>query len=111
MERHWKRATQWAAVGTRAEAVFGAVEPAASRRSAGSGAGRPVGSVPRAQKAKGAVAGSPPWSMSAGWEVRAASSVGAAMVHWLGTGGDRATTLARRGTDFSHNLDTVESTG
>jgi hypothetical protein len=81
MERHWKRATRWAAVGARAEAALGAIEPLPAF------SGRDGGMV-----RKGAAAGGPPWSASAGWEVRAASFVGAAMVHWLSTGGDRATT-------------------
>jgi hypothetical protein len=111
MERQWKHATRWAAVGTRAAA------PAASRW-VGNGAARVVGGEPRAERAfhtpgarvgrpggilrgpdgamvrTGAAAGGPSWSASVGWETRAASAVGAAMVHWVSTEGDRATTVS-----------------
>ena len=88
MERQGKRATQWA---------FGTVQPATSPRLAGSVVARPAGGVPRAdwaldalragvgQPGRGRVLRGLDGGASAGWEARAASAVGAAMVRWLGT--------------------------
>jgi hypothetical protein len=62
MGRHWKRATEWAVVGT------------------------PAG------------AGAAGVSRVAGWEARAALSIGAAVAHWLGADGGRVS---------SHRLGTI----
>jgi len=129
MERQRKRATRGVAVGTSAAAAFGAVELAASPRLTGHGPTRVEGDGPRIERGSlgrqgqggdlrgphrgmvgmGGRAGGAPWSAGAGWEARAASAVGAAMVHWLGAEAGRATAVFRRGTGLSHGFGTVVS--
>ena len=128
MERQRKRATRGVAVGTSAAAAFGAVELAACPRLTGHGPTRVEGDGPRIERGSfgrqgqggdlrgphrgkvgmGPKAGGAPWSAWAGWEARAASAVGAAMVHWLGTETGGVPTVFRRGTGRSHGFGTVE---
>jgi hypothetical protein len=87
MERHRKQAMRGAAVGAHAAVSFGAVGLAASPRWT---------AVPgeRALRALGAKA---PRGASAGWEAHAASAIGAAVAHWLGTDRHRAAAVSRHG--------------